>query len=89
MSLGFKTNPHARQVASGEQALLYVREWEDKRESLDYEIDGMVIKVDDLRLQRAMGFVGREPRWAIAYKFPATQATTRAQEHRGERRAHR
>jgi DNA ligase (NAD+) len=75
--LGFKTNPHARRVASGEEALLYVREWEDKRESLDYEIDGMVIKVDDLRLQRAMGFVGREPRWAIAYKFPATQATTR------------
>ncbi len=75
--LGFKTNPHIRRVANAEEAVAYVREWEDKRESLDYEIDGMVIKVDDLSTQRAMGFVGREPRWAIAYKFPPTQATTK------------
>jgi len=75
--LGFKVNPHVRRVANAEEALRYVREWEDKRESLDYEIDGVVIKVDDLGLQRAMGFVGREPRWAVAFKFPPTQATTR------------
>jgi DNA ligase (NAD+) len=75
--LGFKTNPHIRKVESAEAALAYVRDWEDKRESLDYEIDGMVVKVDDLGLQRAMGFVGREPRWAIAFKFPPTQATTK------------
>ena len=47
------------------------------RETLDYEIDGLVIKVDDLGLQRALGVVGREPRWAIAYKYPPTQATTK------------
>ncbi|HXH21987.1 MAG TPA: NAD-dependent DNA ligase LigA [Dehalococcoidia bacterium] len=76
-SLGFKTNPHARLVSGADEALGYIREWEEKRDSLDYEIDGMVVKVDDIGLQRAMGFVGREPRWAIAYKFPATQATTR------------
>ena len=55
----------------------YIASWEDRRESLDYEIDGLVIKVDDLGLQRALGFVGREPRWAIAYKYPPTQATTK------------
>jgi DNA ligase (NAD+) len=75
--LGFKINPNVRRVESAEEAIKYVREWENKRDSLDYEIDGMVVKVDDLGLQRAMGFVGREPRWAIAFKFPPTQATTK------------
>ena len=75
--MGFKTNPHIKLAQDADEALSYVREWEDRRESLDYEIDGMVVKVDDISLQRSMGFVGREPRWAIAFKFPPTQATTR------------
>jgi DNA ligase (NAD+) len=75
--MGFKTNPHIKLIEGADAALDYIREWEAKRESLDYEIDGMVVKIDDIGLQRSMGFVGREPRWAIAYKFPPTQATTR------------
>jgi DNA ligase (NAD+) len=55
----------------------HVRSWEEHREDLDYEIDGLVIKVDEFGLQRALGVVGREPRWAIAFKFPPTQATTK------------
>ena len=54
------------------------REWEHRRESLDYEIDGVVVKVNDLDVQSELGAVGREPRWAIAFKFPPMQATTRA-----------
>ena len=57
--------------------IAFCESWVEKRESLDYEIDGIVIKVDDLGLQRQLGAVGREPRWAIAYKFPPTQATTK------------
>src|SRR5204863_622170 len=51
--------------------------WEGRREALDYEVDGVVIKIDDLDVQRELGEVGREPRWAIAYKFPPTQVTTK------------
>ncbi len=76
-SLGFRVNPHTRRFDDPDAVLEYVRSWEDRRESLDYEIDGLVVKVDDLALQRQMGVVGREPRWAVAYKFPATQATTK------------
>jgi hypothetical protein len=54
----------------------YVRGWEKRRDDLDYEIDGLVVKVDDISLQRDLGAVGREPRWAIAFKFPPVQATT-------------
>ncbi|HTB69639.1 MAG TPA: NAD-dependent DNA ligase LigA, partial [Solirubrobacteraceae bacterium] len=53
------------------------REWERRRGELDFEIDGAVVKVDDLRLQRRLGAVGREPRWAVAWKFPPTTAVTR------------
>jgi DNA ligase (NAD+) len=75
--LGFRTNPNSRRVENAEEVLALIKSWEDRRESLDYEIDGLVVKVDDLGVQRALGFVGREPRWAIAFKFPATQATTK------------
>jgi DNA ligase (NAD+) len=75
--LGFRTNPLIQRFRDPDDVLNYIASWEDRRESLDYEIDGLVIKVDDVGLQRAMGFVGREPRWAIAYKYPPTQATTK------------
>ena len=80
--LGFKTNPHNRLVETPEDALGYYRGWLDGFESLDYGCDGVVIKVDSFDLQRHMGAVGREPRWAVAYKFPATRALTRLNEIR-------
>ena len=75
--LGFRINPHIRRFTDLDAVVDYVKVWEGRREELDYEIDGLVVKVDDLALQRALGVVGREPRWAIAYKFPPTQATTK------------
>jgi DNA ligase (NAD+) len=75
--LRFPVNPHARRVESFEEVVAYCREWEQRRFELPYPIDGTVIKVDSLAHQRQLGFVGREPRWAIAYKFPPEQATTR------------
>ena len=58
-------------------ALDYYREWVERWEDLDYGCDGVVVKVDRFDYQRHLGVVGREPRWSIAYKFPAVQATTR------------
>ncbi len=74
--LGFKTNPNSRRVATPEEAIDYYKEWLEKWEDLDYGCDGVVVKVDRFDLQRDLGVVGREPRWAIAYKFPATQSVT-------------
>jgi len=73
---GFRTNPLTRRVLSVEEALAFHREIEAKRASLGYDIDGVVYKVDDLALQRRLGFVSRAPRWAIAHKFAAEQAIT-------------
>ena len=75
--LGFKVNPNNRLCRSLEEVGAYYREWVEQAESLDYGADGVVVKVNPVRLQDALGSVGREPRWAIAYKFPATQAITR------------
>ncbi len=80
--LGFKTNPHNRLVESPDGALDFYRGWRDEFETLDYGCDGVVVKVDAFDLQRHMGVVGREPRWAVAYKFPATRALTRLNEIR-------
>jgi DNA ligase (NAD+) len=74
--LGFNVNPNINRFDSIDDVAAFCEEWVEKRDSLDYEIDGIVIKLDDLGLQRQLGTVGREPRWAVAYKFPATQATT-------------
>ena len=63
--------------------------WEERRDELDYEIDGVVVKVDERALWRELGVVGREPRWAIAWKFPPTTATTKLHRRRLERRPHR
>ncbi len=74
--LGFKVNPHRRLCASFEELLNYIREWETKRQDLEYEIDGVVVKVNDTKLWGALGRTAKSPRWAIAYKYPARQATT-------------
>ena len=76
-SLGFKVNSNNRLCRSLAEAEAYYREWVEQAERLDYGADGVVVKVNPVRLQEALGYVGREPRWAIAYKFPATQAITR------------
>ena len=76
-SLGFKVNPNNRLLTSIEQVEEYHHTWVERRESLPYEADGIVVKVDSLDLQRQLGAIGHEPRWAIAYKFPAIQGTTR------------
>ena len=74
--LGFKISPHNRLVRTPEEATAYYLEWRERAEELDYGSDGVVVKVNRFDLQRHVGVVGREPRWAIAYKFPATQAVT-------------
>jgi DNA ligase (NAD+) len=73
---GFRTNPHNARAQTIDDVLEQVATWEHRRESLEYEIDGVVVKVNDMALQEELGAVGREPRWAIAYKFPPVQATT-------------
>jgi len=78
--LGFPTNPLARRFESIEEVATFCEGWAEKRDALDYEIDGVVVKVDDFGLQRDLGVVGREPRWAVAWKFPAEQAVTRLRE---------
>jgi DNA ligase (NAD+) len=74
--LGFKVNPHRRLCRSFEELLAYIQEWETKRDSLEYEIDGIVVKVNDARLWAELGTTAKSPRWAVAYKYPARQATT-------------
>ncbi len=73
---GFKTNPLTRMCRSVEELLSFHREIELQRATLDYDIDGVVYKVDRLDWQERLGFVSRSPRWAIAHKFPAEKATT-------------
>ncbi len=73
---GFKVNPLMRRCADVEAAFAAYREIEQQRASLDYDIDGVVYKVDSLALQARLGFRTRSPRWAIAHKFPAEKATT-------------
>jgi DNA ligase (NAD+) len=73
---GFKTNPLARVCHSVEELLAFHREMEQSRAHLDYDIDGVVYKVDRLDWQRRLGFVSRDPRWAVAHKFAAERALT-------------
>jgi DNA ligase (NAD+) len=74
---GFKVNPDTEHHADVESVVKRCHWWEGRREQLDYEIDGVVVKVDERALWRELGVVGREPRWAIAWKFPPTTATTK------------
>ena len=73
---GFHVNPDVRLCATAEEVRGFCRECLDRRESLPYEIDGVVVKVNDFARQRAMGFTARAPRWAIAFKFPPEEKTT-------------
>src|SRR5690625_372313 len=75
--LGLKTNPEWEKHDSIEEVITFINEWTEKRHQLPYEIDGIVVKVNDLALQEELGFTARNPRWAIAYKFPAIEAKTK------------
>jgi len=74
--LGFKVNPHRKLCAGVEEVIAFCAHWETHREELPYEIDGVVVKVDSVEQQEALGFTARAPRWAIAYKYPARQERT-------------
>jgi DNA ligase (NAD+) len=74
---GLRTNPYIRRCRSIDDVLVYHREMNEKRETLPYEIDGIVIKVDDIGLQARLGEISRSPRWALAFKFQPKQETTR------------
>ncbi|HVA32535.1 MAG TPA: NAD-dependent DNA ligase LigA, partial [Candidatus Baltobacteraceae bacterium] len=67
-ALGFPVNPHVLRASTVEDVAAYCRHWEEHRDDLDYEIDGVVVKVNDLALQERLGVVARDPRWAIAFK---------------------
>src|SRR5271166_940493 len=79
---GFKVNPNRRLVHTMEEVWAFIQEWEGKRESLAYEIDGIVVKVDRTALQDELGFTGKAPRWAIAYKYAARAGITKLEDIR-------
>jgi DNA ligase (NAD+) len=74
---GFRVNQGIKLLGGEDEVIAQCLEWQARRGELDFEIDGVVVKVDDLELQRRLGSVGRDPRWAVAWKFPPTTAVTR------------
>ena len=78
-NIGFKVNPRIKLCQDIGEVVSCCLQWIEKKEELDYEIDGMVIKVNSLRVREELGSTTRSPRWALAYKFPAQQVTTRVQ----------
>ena len=74
--LGFKVNPHRKLCPGVDEVLEFCAHWETHRQELPYEIDGVVVKVDSVEQQQALGFTAKAPRWAIAYKYPARQERT-------------
>jgi DNA ligase (NAD+) len=74
---GFPVNDDVRRLESEDEVVAQCLAWQERRGALDFEIDGVVVKVDAVELQRRLGVVGRDPRWAIAWKFPPTTAVTR------------
>lgn len=78
--LGFKTNHECMRVGDIEGVLEYIEKWTKQREQLSYDIDGIVIKVNDIEQQDEMGYTQKSPRWAIAYKFPAEEVVTTLQD---------
>jgi DNA ligase (NAD+) len=79
-TLGFRINPANKRISKIEEAEAYYQMWTEKRDTLPYEADGVVVKADLMEYHTCLGDVGREPRWAIAYKFPAIQGTTQLKE---------
>ena len=73
----FPVHPDVKKLRMEDEVVAQCRSWEERRGSLDFEIDGVVVKVNEAELQRRLGVVGREPRWAIAWKFPPTTAVTK------------
>ncbi|SFM11270.1 NAD-dependent DNA ligase LigA [Salibacterium qingdaonense] len=78
--LGFKTNPESSYCRDIEEVIEFVNGWVEHRNSLSYEVDGIVVKVNSLKQQETLGFTAKSPRWAIAYKFPAEEKVTRLQD---------
>jgi DNA ligase (NAD+) len=74
---GFKTNPHSRNCRTLQEVIDYWEEWKEKRDGLDYDVDGVVVKVNSAEQRSALGTTAKSPRWAISFKFPARQATTK------------
>ncbi len=79
---GLKVNPHRKLVPSMDEVWDFIQQWEGKRDSLPYEIDGIVVKVDRVALQDELGFTGKAPRWAIAYKYAARAGITKLEDIR-------
>src|SRR5208283_491090 len=82
VAAGFKVNPNRRLVHGMDEVWAFIQEWEGKREALEYEIDGIVVKVDRTGLQDELGFTGKAPRWAIAYKYAARAGITKLEDIR-------
>ena len=79
-SMGFRVNKHRRRLSSVDEVVAYHADWQRRRHELEYEIDGMVVKVDPHSQQQELGFVARSPRWAIAFKYAPEQAETEVEE---------
>ena len=74
---GLPVNPHTQRCTTLDEVLAFCSRWETERETLDYEIDGVVIKVDSLEVQAKLGYAGKDPRWAVAFKFSAQSGRTK------------
>jgi DNA ligase (NAD+) len=73
---GFRVNPNVKLCSGINEVVDFIKDWDKKRDNLDYDIDGVVVKVNSLELQRRLGTTTRSPRWSVAYKFPAKQGMT-------------
>src|SRR6185436_20201357 len=80
--LGLKVNPNKKRCPTIEDVARFCLEWEQRRDTLDYEIDGVVVKVNSTAIQEMLGCTAKSPRWAIAVKFKARQATTKLEDIR-------
>lgn len=79
-SWGFRTNPHVKLCTGMDEVAAFCEEWDSGRKSLDYDIDGVVVKVNSFALQQELGQVSRSPRWAVAFKYPPSQVRTRVED---------